>query len=73
MSDEVKTKTQTDGSNPCGVDLNWLAGRKVVRVTNDLAMITMEFDDGLVFKIQALNYKGEPFVAITPYKDPNAA
>ena len=54
MSEEVKTKTQTDGSNPCGVDLNWLAGRKVVRVTNDLAMITMEFDDGLVFKIQEI-------------------
>jgi hypothetical protein len=59
--------------NPCGVDLNWLAGRTIVRVTNELAMLTFEFEDGLVFKVQALNYKGEPFVAMTPYKDPQTA
>ena len=59
--------------NPSGVDLNWLAGRTIARVTNELAMLTFEFEDGLVFKVQALNYKGEPFVAMTPYKDPQLA
>ena len=73
VKQESNQANTTDGSNPCGVDLNWLAGRRVVRVTNDLAMLTFEFDDGLIFKVQALTYKGEPFVAMTPYKDPNEA
>lgn len=68
----VKTNSDT-AQNPCGVDLNWLAGRKIVRVVNELAQVTFEFDDGLVFKIQALLYKGEPFVAMTPYKDPHTS
>lgn len=67
---ENSQQNKATNANPCGVDLNWLAGRTIVRVTNELAAITIEFDDGLVFKIQALLYKGEPFVGISPYKEP---
>lgn len=70
MAETENSQTKATNSNPCGVDLNWLAGRKIVRVTNELAVITIEFDDGLVFKVQALMYKGEPFLGISPYKEP---
>ncbi len=59
--------TAADG---CGVDLSWLEGREIKRITNDLQNIVIEFEDGLIFKVQSLSYKGQPFLSFNPYQDP---
>lgn len=56
----------------CSVDWAWLEGRKIKRVVNDLQKLIIEFEDGLVFKVQALEYQNKPFLSFTPYKDPAA-
>ncbi len=67
VSAETKNQAKNDG---CGVDWSWLAGRKIAHATNDLQSMTIEFEDGLTFKIQTMLYKGEAFLSFTPYKDP---
>jgi hypothetical protein len=70
---EETKQTETANANAgCSVDWSWLAGRKIVRATNDLQNIVIEFEDGLVFKVQALMFKGEAFLSFNPYKDPDA-
>ena len=67
--EEAKQSTKDSG---CSVDWSWLAGRKITHAWNDLQNIIITFEDGQTFKIQAANYKGEAFLAFTPYKDPDA-
>lgn len=54
----------------CSVDWDWLQGRTIAAVTNDLKTLTIRFEDGQTFKIGALTYKGEAFLSFTPYQDP---
>ena len=54
----------------CSVDWGWLEGRKIRSATNYLKNFTITFEVGQTFRIQALNYQGEAFLAVTPYKDP---
>jgi len=78
-----KTKMSTEAEKPaqsqsgtseqgCGVDWSWLEGRTIAHATNDLQNMTIEFEDGLTFKIQALLYKGQSFLAFSPHKNPEA-
>ncbi len=57
----------------CSVDWRWLQGRTIAGATNDLKSLTIRFEDGQTFKIQALTYKGEAFLSFTPYQDPDKA
>ncbi len=67
----LKAKEQTNGQdNGCSVDWSWLAGRKIATAHNDLRTLTIQFEDGQTFKIQAISYKGDSFLSFTPYKDP---
>jgi hypothetical protein len=54
----------------CSVDWTWLQGRTIAAVTSDLKTLTIWFEDGQTFKIQALTYKGDAFLSFTPYQDP---
>lgn len=72
MADSEQEKSKDSTANGCSVDWSWLAGRTIVNATNDLQNMVIEFEDGLTFKIQALTYKGEAFLAFKPYKDPDA-
>ncbi|NWJ46303.1 MAG: hypothetical protein HXX08_10540 [Chloroflexi bacterium] len=67
MSDSQNTNPAQQG---CSVDWSWLEGRKIAGVWNDLNSLVITFEDGLVFKIQAANYKGDAFLMFNPYKDP---
>lgn len=72
MEEPQKLTAETGDTNPgCSVDWSWLAGRKIASATNDLQSMVFKFEDGQTFKIQALIYKGEAFLAFTPYQDPN--
>jgi hypothetical protein len=67
MSDSQNAKPTQQG---CSVDWSWLEGRKIARAWNDLNSLIITFEDGLVFKIQAANYKSDAFLMFNPYKDP---
>ena len=56
----------------CKVDWSWLEGRTIKHMTSDLQTVLIEFEDGQTLKVQALNYKSEPFLSFTPYKDPRS-
>jgi hypothetical protein len=72
LEDTEKPVAETGNTNPgCSVDWSWLVGRKIASATNDLQSMTFKFEDGQTFKIQALIYKGEAFLAFSPYQDPN--
>jgi hypothetical protein len=74
MADEKENTitAQTDSANQgCSVDWSWLEGRKITSATNDLQNMIIKFEDGLTFKIQALTYKGQAFLAFNPYQNPD--
>jgi hypothetical protein len=54
----------------CEVDWSWLVGERVVEVHNSLEAVTIKFENGLEWKIQAQLWKGAPFLAFTPWKRP---
>ncbi len=69
---QAKTVSQSsDKQDGCSVDWNWLQGRTIADATSDLKSLTIRFEDGQTFKIQALTYKGEAFLSFTPYQDPD--
>ncbi len=69
---QAKTVSQaSDKQDGCSVDWSWLQGRTIADATNDLKSLTIRFEDGQTFKIQALTYKGEAFLSFTPYQDPD--
>jgi hypothetical protein len=65
----VESQNNNDG---CTVDWDWLKGRVIANVWSDLQNLIITFEDGLVFKTQVALYKGEGFLAFTPYKDPGS-
>ncbi len=71
MTTENQANSTTNQSDQgCSVDWSWLKDRVIASATNDLQNLTITFEDGQTFKIQALNYKGQAFLAFTPYEDP---
>ncbi|MDB5081916.1 MAG: hypothetical protein JWP00_3840 [Chloroflexi bacterium] len=61
----------TEKKDGCSVDWSWLQGRTIAAATNDLKSLTIQFEGGQTFKIQALTYKGEAFLSFMPYQDPD--
>ena len=55
----------------CQVDWTWLAGERVAKVQNSLDALTITFESGLEWKIQARLWKGAPFLAFAPYEKPD--
>lgn len=68
--EKEKTAVQT-ADQGCTVDWSWLEGRTIASVTSDLQNLIITFEDGLTFKVQSLNYKGQPFLAFNPYQNPD--
>ncbi len=68
---EAETPDPSKGAEQgCKVDWSWLEGRTIASVTSDLQNLNLTFIDGLSFKVQALNYKGQPFLGFNPYQNP---
>lgn len=70
---QANPPAKNQAQDGCSVDWGWLEGRKIRSATNDLKNFTITFEDGQTFRIQALTYQGEAFLAFTPYKDPGKA
>ena len=58
----------SDKANGCPVDWSWLEGLEIESATSDLKHWRVCFTNGQTLTIQASNYRGEPFLAFTPYK-----
>ncbi len=71
VENEKTAQTINAADQGCTVDWSWLNGRAIASVTSDLQNIIIQFEDGLTFKVQALNYKGQPFLSFNPYKNPD--
>jgi hypothetical protein len=56
----------------CAVDWSWLAGERIVSVTNGLDTLTLTFESGLVFTTRALLWQGKPFLSFDPHARPRA-
>jgi hypothetical protein len=56
----------------CAVDWSWLAGERIVAVTNGLDTLTITFESGLVFTTRALLWQGKPFLSFDPHARPRA-
>ena len=54
----------------CAVDWSWLAGEKIVHVHNSLEAVTLRFESGLEWTIQARLWKGAPFLSFAPHEPP---
>jgi hypothetical protein len=54
----------------CAVDWSWLAGERVRSVTNGLDSLVVTFESGLVFKVRALLWQGQPFLSFDPHAAP---
>lgn len=63
-----------DGLNEdggCAVDWTWLVGQEIAEVRSSLDTITFTFENGRTFTVTARLWKGAPFVAFDPWRDPN--
>ena len=70
--EKEKIAAQNSADQGCAVDWSWLQGRTIASVTSDLQNLIVTFEDGLTFKVQSLNYKGQPFLAFNPYQNPDS-
>jgi hypothetical protein len=54
----------------CAVDWSWLGGERIKEVRSTLDVLTITFESGLEWTVQARLWKGAPFLAFTPYEAP---
>ena len=62
-----------DGLNEdggCAVDWTWLVGQRIAEVRSSLDTITFTFESGQTFAVTARLWKGAPFAAFDPWRDP---
>lgn len=52
----------------CQVNWSWLAGREIASAESTLDKIVITFADGETLKIQASLWKGQAFLAFSPWK-----
>jgi len=50
------------------VDWSWLAGREIAGASSDLRRLVIRFTDGQTLTVEASIWKGQPFLAFTPYR-----
>lgn len=60
----------TDAEAGCRVDWSWLEGRRIASADSTLDKIVITFDDGETLTIQASLWKGQAFLAFSPWKAP---
>jgi hypothetical protein len=56
----------------CEVDWSWLLGERIASIRNRLDVIEIQFESGLVWKVEARLWKGAPFLAFDPWKAPTS-
>lgn len=56
------------GEPGCAVDWSWLAGREIAGASSNLKRLVIRFTDGQTLTVEASIWKGQPFLAFTPYR-----
>jgi hypothetical protein len=62
---QAATESTQDG---CAVDWSWLQGREIASATSTLDKLVVTFSDGETLTVQASSWKGQPFLAFTPWR-----
>jgi hypothetical protein len=52
----------------CEVDWTWLAGQKIRDIRSSLDALTITFESGLTWTVQARLWKGAAFLAFDPWR-----
>ena len=68
---ESGAKAATDSEAGCRVDWSWLAARRIASADSTLDKIVITFEDGETLTIQASLWKGQAFLAFSPWKAPS--
>ena len=58
----------TSSDSGCQVDWSWLEARRIASATSSLDKLVITFEDGETLTVQASLWKGQPFLAFTPWK-----
>ena len=58
----------TSNDSGCRVDWSWLEGRRIASATSSLDKLVITFDDCETLTVQASLWKGQAFLAFTPWK-----
>ena len=66
-TEEQATETTADASG-CQVDWSWLKGREIAAVTSNLDRLIVTFTDGETLTVQASLWKGQAFLAFSPWR-----
>ena len=66
---EEGAATSTSGTDSgCQVDWSWVEGRQIASATSTLDKLIITFRDGETLTVQASLWKGQAFLAFTPWK-----
>jgi hypothetical protein len=63
----AKNESGLNEQGGCAVGWTWIEGERIAAVTNSLDTLTIRFASGLVLEVQALLWKGKPFVSWKPH------
>ena len=70
VADTTEAGGQAGADAGCRVDWSWLEGREIAAASSSLDKLIITFRDGETLTVQAAIWKGEPFLAFTPWKAP---
>lgn len=68
MADTKQQAASSEAEAGCRVDWSWLEGRDVMSATSTLDKLIITFGDGQTLTVQASLWKGQAFLAFTPWK-----
>jgi hypothetical protein len=73
MMEQENKAVVGSGDDGCAVDWGWLKGRVVASATSTLDRLVIRFEDGETLTVQTSLWKGQPFLAFTPWKGKEGA
>lgn len=70
MAESGARSAGADADGGCQVDWSWLSGREIASASSTLDKLVITFVDGETLTIQASLWKGQAFLAFSPWKAP---
>ena len=68
MADEAAATSTSETDSGCRVDWSWIEGREIASAQSSLDKLVITFEDGETLTVQASLWKGQAFLAFTPWK-----
>ena len=68
MAEEGAAASTSRTDAGCQVDWSWVTGREIASARSTLDKLVITFQDGETLTVQASLWKGQAFLAFTPWK-----